>query len=276
MARSIWNGTIAFGAVAVPIKLYSAMEDKTVHFREVHLADGAPIQHRPFCSKQDKEVPRYEMVKGYEIRSGRYVVVEKEEIDAAAGTRSRIIDVDRFVCIAEIDPVFYDKSYYVGARDEGGDAYRLLHDALERTERAAIGRFTFHNREYLAAIRPYEKNLVLHTMRFADELVGPDDLELPELSRKADKREVEMAQQLISTLHAPFRPEKLHDEYREAVLEAIRRRAEGEELAPPEEPEPEPEGDLLDVLKASLGASKGGGRRKSTTKRKSTKKRAKA
>ena len=276
MPRSIWNGTIAFGAVAVPVKLYSAIEDRTVHFREVHLADGAPIEHRPFCSKEDKRVPRDEIVKGYEIRSGRYVIVDKEEIDAAAGTRSRIIDVDRFVCAAEIDPVFYDKAYHLGARDEGGDAYRLLHDALERTGRAAIGRFTFHNREYLAAIRPYEKVLVLHTMRFADELVGPDELELPELARKADKREVEMAGQLISSLHAPFRPEKLHDEYREAVLEAIRRRAEGEEIAAPEEPEPEREGDLLDALKASLPAGKRGGRRTSSTKRTSTRKRAKA
>jgi DNA end-binding protein Ku len=115
-------------------------------------------------------------------------------------------------------------------------------------------------------------------MRFADELVGPDELELPELARKADRREVEMAGQLISSLHAPFRPEKLHDEYREAVLEAIRRRAEGEEIAAPgePEPEPEPEGDLLDALKASLPAGKGGGRRTSSTKRKSTSKRAKA
>ena len=276
MARSIWNGTISFGAVAVPIKLYSAVEDRTVHFREVHLADGAPIQHRPFCSKEDKEVPREEIVKGYEVRAGQYVIVEKEEIDAAAGTRSRIIDVDGFVCAGEIDPVFYDKSYYMGAREEGADAYRLLHDALERTERAAIGRFTFHNREYLAAIRPYERVLVLHTMRFADELVDPGDLELPKITRKADKREIDMAQQLIASLHAPFRPEKLHDEYREAVLEAIRRRAEGQPIEAPDEPEPEPADDLLAALQASLGDAKSTKKRKSTTKGKSSRKKAKA
>jgi len=252
MPRSIWNGTIAFGAVAVPIKLYSAMEDRTVHFHEVHQADGEQIEHRPFCSKEDKEVDRKEIVKGYEVRSGRYVVVDKEEIDAASGTRSRIIDVDRFVAAADIDPVFYDKAYYVGAREEGSDAYRLLHDALERTERAAIGRFTYHNREYLAAIRAYEDVLVLHTMRFADELVDAGDLDMPELSRKAKPEEVKMAGKLIESLHAPFKPDKLHDEYREAVLEAVRRRADGEPIAEPEEPAAEPDGDLMAALQASL------------------------
>jgi DNA end-binding protein Ku len=274
MPRSIWNGTIAFGAVAVPIKLYSAMEDRTVHFHEVHLADGARVEHRPFCSKEDKEVPRDEIVKGYEMRKNKYVVVEKEEIDAASGTRSRIIDVDRFVGTAEIDPVFYDKSYVVGARDEGADAYRLLHDALARTERAAIGRFTFHNREYLAAIRPFDDVMVLHTMRFADELVAPDDLDLPKLPAKAKPAEVEMARKLVDSLHAPFKPDRWHDEYRELVLEAVRRRAEGEPIAEPEEPEPEPEGDLLDVLQASLKASSS--RRRSKSTKKSSKSKAKA
>jgi DNA end-binding protein Ku len=279
MPRSIWNGTIAFGAVAVPIKLYSAVETKTVHFREVHLADGAPIQHRTFCSKEDDEVPRDEIVKGFEIRSGRYVVVDKEEIDAAAGTRSRIIDVEHFVGFHEIDPVFYDKSYFVGARDEGADAYRLLHDALERTERAAIGRFTFHNREYLAAIRPYDDVLALHTMRVADELVAPGDLDVPKASRKPDARQVAMAQRLIESLHEPFRPGNLHDEYRETVLAAIRRKAKGGEIAAPEEPPREEPDDLMAALEASLGKGSGGNgarKSKSTKKSKTTKKKAKA
>src|ERR1700712_830533 len=172
MPRSLWNGTIAFGAVAVPIKLYSAVAPRTVHFHEVHLEDGARIEHRPFCTKEDRQVPRDEVVKGFEVRQGRYVVVEQEEIAAAGGSRSRIIDVDRFVPDDAIDPVFYAKAYFLGARDEGADAYRLLHDALVKTGRAAIGRFTFHNREYLVAIRPYEGLLALHTMRFAAELVA--------------------------------------------------------------------------------------------------------
>jgi DNA end-binding protein Ku len=252
MPRSIWNGTIAFGAVAVPVKLYSAVESKTVHFHEVHLADGSGVEHRRFCSKEDKEVPRDEVVKGFEIRQGKYVVVDKEEIDAAAGERSRIIDVEHFVDAGAIDPVFHAKAYYLGARDEGADAYRLLHDALERTGRAAIARFTFHNREYLAAIRPYDGLLTLHTMRFADELVDPKDLDVPRAARKPDEREVEMAEKLTESLHKPFRPEDYEDEYRKAVLAAIRRKAKGQDIEPPDEPEPEAPDDLLAALEASL------------------------
>jgi DNA end-binding protein Ku len=254
--RSLWNGTIAFGAVAVPIKLYSAVDSQTVHFHEVHLEDGARIEHRTFCAKEDKEVPREEVVRGFEVRSGRYVVVDKEELDAAGGTRSRIIDVDRFVPVAEIDPVFYDKAYFVGAQDDGADAYRLLHDALERTERAAIGRFTFHRREYLAAIRAYDGVLALHTMRFADELVAAKDLDLPKRASKPEAREVKMAEQLIASLHAPFKADKLHDEYRETILAAIKAKAAGQEIAAPDEPAAEPSDDLMAALEASLGGKK--------------------
>jgi DNA end-binding protein Ku len=279
MPRSLWNGTIAFGAVAVPIKLYSAVEPKTVHFHEVHVKDGARVEHRTFCSKEDKEVPREEIVKGYEVRSGRYVFLEQDDIDAAGGTRSRIIDVDHFVAVADIDPVFYEKSYFVGPQDEGADAYRLLQAALERTGRAAIGRFTFHHREYLAAIRPYEGLLALHTMRFADELVGPKDLDVPKLSRKPDDREVEMAERLIDSLHEPFKAGALHDEYREAVLAAIERKAKGEDIEVPDAPEAEPSDDLMAALRASLGEGKKPAAKRSgkkATKKKKKKKKAKA
>jgi DNA end-binding protein Ku len=259
MPRSIWNGTIAFGAVAVPIKLYSAVEAKTVHFHEVHLDDGARIEHRAFCSKEDKEVPKDEVVKGFEVRSGRYVVVDREEIAAAGGTRSRIIDVDRFVPLADVDPVFFDKSYFVGPQDDGADAYKLLQAALEQTGRAALGRFTFHNREYLVAIRAYENVLALHTMRFADELVGPKDLDVPRAARKPDRREIAMAQQLIDSLHEEFRPGRLHDEHREAILAAIQAKAKGQEIEPPEDVDTEPPDDLMAALEASLGKGKGKG-----------------
>src|SRR3954467_2662238 len=218
MARSIWNGTIAFGLMTVPVKLHTATESKTVHFHEVHLDDGARIEHRRFCSKEDKEVPREEIVRGFEVRNGKYVVVDKEEIDAAAGARTRIIDVEHFIDAGEIDPVFHDKAYYLGAQDEGADPYRLLHDALEKTGRAALGRFTFHNREYLAAIRPHDGVLVLHTMRFADELVPPGDVDFDAPEKGPSKREVEMAKKLVESLHTDFRPGAYKDQYRKAVL----------------------------------------------------------
>jgi DNA end-binding protein Ku len=251
--RSLWNGTIAFGAVAVPIKLYSAVAPKTVHFHEVHLEDGARIEHRPFCSKEGKEVDKDDVVKGFEVRSGRYVVVDQEEIAAAGGTRSRIIDVEHFVPVAGIDPVYFAKTYFLGARDEGADAFRLLHDALERTGRAAIGRFTFHNREYLVAIRPYEGVLALHTMRFAAELVTRKDLDAPRAGTKPAKRETDMAEKLVESLSEDFAPGRLHDEYREEVLKAIRAKGRGKTIEVPDAPDDdEPSDDLAATLEASL------------------------
>jgi DNA end-binding protein Ku len=250
--RSLWNGTISFGAVAVPVKLYSAVESKTVHFHEVHLDDGARIEHRPFCSKEDKEVSKDEVVRGFEVRSGRWVVLEKEEIDAAGGTRGRIIDVERFVPLDQIDPVFFAKSYFLGARDEGADAFRLLHDALEETGRAAIGRFTFHKREYVVAIRAYDGVLALHTMRFADELVGRKDLDAPRAGAAPKKKELELAEKLVASLSEDFKPGRLHDEYREAVLDAIKKKAKGGEIELPEEEPEEESDDLSAALEASL------------------------
>jgi DNA end-binding protein Ku len=254
MPRSIWNGTIAFGAVAVPIKLYSAVEAKTVHFHEVHLKDGARIEHRTYCSKEDKVVPRDEVVRGFEVTSGKYVVVDKDEIAAAGGNRARIIDVDRFVARDDIDPVFFDKSYFVGPQDDGVDAYKLLQAALQETGRAALGRFTFHNREYLIALRAYENVMALHTMRFADELVAPKDLDVPRAARKPDKREIDMAGKLIESLHTDFQPGRLHDEYRETILAAIKKKAKsGKDIeAPDEDVDTEPADDLTAALEASL------------------------
>jgi DNA end-binding protein Ku len=253
--RSLWNGTISFGAVHVPIKLYSAIQSKSISFTEVHLSDGAKIEHRRFCTKEDKEVPYEEVIRGFEVSADEYVVLEKEEADAAAGDRTRIIEVEHFVPVADIDPVFYDRPYHVGPRDEGEAAYRLLHDALEKVGRAAIGRFTFHNREYLVAIRPSDKLLVLHTLRFADEIGGTDVAKAPKRARKPSEKEVKMAERLVETLHERFRPERYEDSYREAILDVVKRKAAGKPIEAPDEDEPEEEGDdLAAALEASLGA----------------------
>src|SRR3954447_2460138 len=217
--RSIWNGTIAFGGVFVPVKVLSATEDRTVHFHEVHQDDGARIEHKRICSKEDKEVPYKEIVGGYEYAEGKYVVLEKDEIKAAAGSESRLIDVEQFVCAADIEPVMYDKTYYLGSQDKGKDAYRLLHDALEKSDRAGIGRWVFHNREYLVAMRPIGDAIGMHTMRFHDELVAVKDLDLPKPSRKPSKRELEMAGKLLESLQGKFDPARYEDSYRERLLE---------------------------------------------------------
>jgi DNA end-binding protein Ku len=256
MPRSIWNGTITLGLTSVPVKVHSATEDKGVHFHMVHAADGARIRQKKVCSKEGKVVASEEVVKGYEVAKDEYVELTNDEIKAAAGDRSHVIELEEFVRAAEIDPVFYDRTYYLGVGKEGEDAYRLLHDALERSERVGIGRWVFHNREYLVAVRTLDRILALHTMRFAAELVDPAKLDVPAPSRKPAKREVDMAGALVDTLHDDFEPERFSDSYRERVLALIEAKAKGEE---PDIPEPEPDsdsGDLLAALEASLKASK--------------------
>jgi DNA end-binding protein Ku len=249
--RSIWNGTVTFGLVNVPIKLYSATESKTVHFNEVHAKDGAKIGHRRICSKEGKQVEYDEVVKGYEVEPDKYVVLEKDEIKAAAGDRGKIVHLTEFVDAADIDPVFYEKTYYVGSRDDA-DPYRLLHEALTRTGRAGIGRFTFHDREYLVALRALDDLLALHTLRFHDEVVTAADLELDQGGRRPSKQEIQMANKLVDTLHTGFDPEDYDDSYREAVLDLLKRKAKGEEIDLTEQEEPEQGDDLMAALKASV------------------------
>jgi DNA end-binding protein Ku len=260
MLRSIWNGTITFGLSVVPIKVHSATEDHSVHFHQVHAKDGARIKQRRVCSKEGKEVPYKQVAKGYEIRGGEYVMLSQEEIDAAAGEQSHLIELEEFVRAAEIDPVYYDHSYYLGAGDGGQDAYRLLHDALARSDRVGIGRWVFHNREYLVAVRALQDALALHTTRFADELVDAGSLDIPSPSRAPTKREVEMAGTLVDALHEPFDPAAFTDSYRQRVLDLIEAKARGEEPNLPEAPEPAEDMDLAAALEASLGAANKSGR----------------
>src|SRR5919205_1040099 len=204
MPRSIWNGTISFGLMSVPVKLHTATESKTVHFREVHLDDGAKVEHRRFCSKEDKEVPYKEVVKGFEVGQDEYVVLDKDEISAAGGDGAHRIDVEHFVDAADIDPVFYEKTYYLGAGKDGAGPYRVLHDALEQTGRAGIGRFTFHDREYLVAVRARDGILALHALHSADGLVRGADIDVTDPSRSPGDREVKRAAGLVDSLHEPF------------------------------------------------------------------------
>jgi DNA end-binding protein Ku len=254
MPRSIWNGTITFGLIAVPVKVHSATEDRSIHFHQVHAKDGARIKQKRICSKEGKEVPYKQVAQGYEVKSGEYVLLDREEINAAAGEGSHVISLEEFVCAAEIDPVFYNRTYYLGAGDDGADAYRLLHDALAKTERAGLGRWVFHNREYLVAVRALRRALALHTMHFADELIDPGKLDVPSPGRGPGKREVSMAGKLVESLHDDFDPSAFEDEYRERVLALIEQKAAGKEVSMPELEQAEEHDDLMAALEASLKA----------------------
>jgi DNA end-binding protein Ku len=252
MPRSLWNGTIAFGMVRVPIKLYSATESKAIRFRERHIADGAAIEHRRVCVQEGKEIPYRETVKGFEVSSGAYITLSKEEIAAADGPGAHMLEIEHFARREEIDPVYYDRTYHLGPGKLGDDSYRLLHAALKRSDRVGIGRFVFHNKAQLVALRALQDVIALHTMRFADELVPTDDLDIPVPARKPSKLEISAAQALVEQLSSIFRPDEYEDTYREALLELIERKARGETIAVPERETVAPEDDLLGALRASL------------------------
>ncbi|HEY7134424.1 MAG TPA: Ku protein [Acidimicrobiia bacterium] len=253
--RSIWNGTIAFGLVSVPIKVYSATESKTVHFREVHAKDGSKIEHRRICPKhkgKGKTVEYDDIVKGYEVKKGTWVELTDDEIAAAAGSQSKRVDIDHFVPADEIAPEYFERTYYLGAQDKSKDAYALLHAALERTERAGIGRWVFHNRERTVAIRTLGDVIALHTVRFHDELIAPGEYDVPRVSRKPAKQEIDMAASLVDGMHTDFDPTDYSDTYRKAVLTVVKAKAAGKNIEPPPDEEPEGADDLLAALEASL------------------------
>jgi DNA end-binding protein Ku len=260
MARSIWRGAISFGLVNVPVKLYSAVSKKTVRFNQLHEKDGSRIQLKRFCAEEDHEVPYEEIVKGYEISPGRYVVITPEELEALDPKKTRTIDIEDFVDLDEIDPLFYEHPYYLAPDTGASKPYKLLLEALKQTNKVAIARVVIRTKEYLTAIRPAGDVLTMETMLFADELIDPDVLdELPDEDVRATEREVDMARQLIESLATGFEPEKYRDEYRERVLELIEQKASGQEIAMPAEPEePAAVPDLMAALEASLAAAKGG------------------
>jgi DNA end-binding protein Ku len=247
----------------VPVKLYSAVSKKTVRFNQLHDADGVRIQQKRVCPADGEEVAYEHIVKGYEISPDQYVVITKEELDALDPEKSRTIDIEDFVDLEEIDPLYYDHPYYMVPDTGAAKAYGLLLTALKQSKKVAIARFVMRQKEYLAAIRAADGVLTLETMIFSDELVPKDQLEeLPEAKEiKASKREVEMAQQLIASLSAEFEPSKYHDTYRERVMDLIERKAAGEEISiqpAPEAPKQVP--DLMAALEASIADAKGDGK----------------
>lgn len=254
--RSIFNATISFGAINVPIKLHSATENKTVSFREVHQTDGAPLEHRRVDPETGDQVAFSDIVKGFELPEGEYVELTKDEVKAAAGEKTKTIPIEEFVEAAAIEPEFFDKTYYVGVREGGEEGYKALLAALERTGRAGIGRMTFHDREYLVAVKALDGVLGLHTMRFADEVVDPGDLDLAKAHKGPSEREVKMAGSLVEALADDFKPADYRDDYRDRVLQMIEAKARGKQIVRPKEDEPEQESDLFAALEASVKGAK--------------------
>jgi DNA end-binding protein Ku len=258
MPRAIWTGAISFGLVTVPVKLYSAVNRKTVRFHQLSNKTQSRVQQKRVDAETGEEVEYQELLKGYELAPDRYVVIAAEELDALAPEKTKTIDIEDFVELEQIEPIYYDHPYYLAPGQGGAKPYSLLLAAMKETRKVAIARVVIRSKEQLVAIRPVSGVLGMATMLFADEVLSPEGIEdMPDPTKlKASARELEIAKQLVESLATDFEPERYHDTYREQVLDLIERKAQGEEITvqvPAEAPR-EPTPDLMSALKASLEA----------------------
>jgi DNA end-binding protein Ku len=259
MPRAIWSGAISFGLVNIPVKLYSAVSRKTVRFHQIDAESGARVRQKR-VGPDGEEIAYEQIVKGYEIGPDRYVTISPEELEALEPQKTRTIDIEDFVDLDQIDPIYYDHPYYLAPDTGASKAYRLLVDAMEDSGKVAVARVVLRSKEHLVAIRPRDGALAMETMLFADEVIAAESLE--ELAAgdgdvQTSDRELAMANQLIESLASDFEPGKYRDEYRERVLDLIERKAQGETIVI-EEPEAAPQEvpDLMAALEASIASAK--------------------
>lgn len=267
MARPIWTGTLSFGLVSVPVRLFSGTTDKTPHFHQFERGTADRVRNKRVNERTGEEVDYDDIVKGAEVSDGDYVIVDPDELDAIAPGRSRLMEINEFVDVDEIDPSYYRRTYYLGpANDEAAKPYGLLRDAMDVAGKAAIATFVMRNKEYLAAIRPDGQTLVLETLYFDDEIRDPKK-EVPSLPArgKAGKKERDVAVSLIESMTEKWRPGDFEDTYRAKVDKLIRDKRKGKEVvAEGEPPESTNVVDLMAALEASVDRAKGGGGRKSS------------
>ena len=259
MARALWSGSLSFGLVNVPVQLFSAVRDQDLHFRQLHEKDGSPIETRRFCADEDKEVAFEEVGHGYELDNGKQVVLTDEDLAAAAPRKTRTIDIEAFVDLADVDPAYFDHPYFLlpqGEAEGSRRAYQLLVEVLQRSDRAALGRFVMRTKEYLVAVRVRDGLLSLTTMLFHDELRPAKDV--PGGGRKPAKERLDRAAALIEAMSEDWDPSRYEDRYRERLLDVIERKKKGKRITVPEdEDEPAPIPDLMSALEQSLAAAQG-------------------
>jgi DNA end-binding protein Ku len=258
MPRSLWSGTISFGLVNIPVKLVTAVRKQDVRFHQLHAKDHVRIQQRRVCPRDGEEVAWEDLVKGYEIAPGQYVVVEPDELEALDPEATHTVDIEDFVSLDQIDPLYYDSSYYLVPDQAGTKAYRLLLDVMNETGRVGIGKVVLRTKQYLCAIRPLDGALSLSTMNFDDEVVHQEDLEgLPGPDVAASERELRLANQLVEAMSTDFDPSKYEDTHRQAVLELIEAKAAGQEIVTEPARPAAPVIDLMEALEASLSRDEG-------------------
>jgi DNA end-binding protein Ku len=284
MPRAIWKGAISFGLVTIPVGLYSAVESRgELHFRQLHAKDESPIDYKRFCVEEDVEVPWKEIVKGYEYRKGEFVVLTDEDFAKARVPATQTFEIRDFVPRSDIDGRYFEHPYFLApASKSATKAYGLLRDALAESGRVGIGKVVLRQREHLAALQPSGSALELTTLRFADELRTPKDLDLPSPGKGWTKKEMALARSLIDSLASEWKPEQYEDEYEAVLRDIIAKRAAGEPIRAPKLERRQPSRNLMDALEASLKAPRGrlrsipGGRSGTASKRARTPRRKKA
>ncbi len=269
MARVIWSGALAFGLVNIPVGLYAATEDKTVHFNQFQKGTSDRIRYKRVNERTGQEVAFKDIVKGREVDDDTYVLVTDEDLESVEPGRTRTIDITDFVDLSEVDPMYFQRTYYLAPRGDGADrSYELLHQAMSATNRAGIATLVMRSKEYLVAVRPQENILALETMYFADEIRDPVDATGYEAGRAAKPRELTIARQLIESMTTDWDPEQYHDTYRERVEELIESKRTGEEI---EVAAPAPQAskvvDLTEMLRQSVADARGRGSSKAPSRK---------
>lgn len=250
--RPLWKGAVSFGLIFVPVKMYAATEKKDVRFNYLHEKCGTPIQYRKYCPYCEQEVQAEEVVRGYEYEKGKYVVMKEEDFERLPGENNRSVEILDFVDLAEIDPIYYDKAYYLAPGEGGQKVYQLLKRAMNQAKKVAVGRVVIRSKEALAIIRVYGEVLVMNTMFYPDEVRNPQAMD--ELGQPVElhENEVKMAVRLVENLSSGFQPEKYTNRYREALMEAIQSKIAGREAEAIPAPQAANVVDLMSALKASI------------------------
>jgi DNA end-binding protein Ku len=262
MPRALWTGSISFGLVNVPVRLYSATRDHDLHFHYVHEPDGSRIGYEKVCKAEGKPVPDDEIVKAFEWEKGEWVYMSDEDFEAVAVEGSRSIEITDFVPHDEIDPIFFEKTYYAGPEEGGERVYALLAKTLEKSGLVAIAKFVMRDRQHLACLRVRDGVITLERMHFADEVLPPD--ELAPKGVRVNAKELDMATQLVERFSGSWKPDSYDDTYREQLCDLIKAKRKGEEIHVEREPEEDEPADLMEALRASLESTGGSKQRRST------------
>ncbi len=272
--HTIWKGSISFGLVHIPVKLFAATENKNVSFRQLHEKCHTPIKYEKVCPSCETEVSQEDIVKGYEYEKGKFVILNEEELDVLAQKNNKHIEIVDFIKLEEIDPIYFNRSYYLGPHEHGEKAYSLLQKAMQDSQKVAIAKIMLRAKEHLAAIRVYEQALVLETIHYPDEVRRAENIPGLRDDIQISDKEMEMALQLVEQLTTTFDPEKYTDEYRERVKELVQNKVSGNEVKiAPEVPQTDIT-NLMEALQQSINETKS--QKKQTRKRKTSKTKKKA